>query len=198
MDPNLVMNRLMRLVRFDTTVFDDVRDDVRELIPALAVAGVASLLAGLGAALFFVVNYDDVYRPDNPWLNNFILGGIFMAALYGVWVLIAYVIIVQVYKGSASFQSLFRTMGYAAWPLGLGLLMFIPVLYPMVAIVSVVLLFVMSIYALQAVTNADSTQVVMANLAGLAVFSLVLSIVAFSSDTARIGAGLFAILVDVP
>jgi hypothetical protein len=89
-------------------------------------------------------------------------------------------------------------MGYAAAPLALSLLMFIPVLYPVFAIVPLALVFVLSIYAVQAVTNADSQQVVMANLAGFSVMVLVLSIVAFSSDTSRIGAGLFAILVEMP
>ncbi len=104
----------------------------------------------------------------------------------------------QVYKASADLQSLIRTMGYAAAPLALSLLMFIPVLYPVFAIVPIVLTFVLAIYAVQSVTNADSTQVVMANLAGLAVFVLVLSIVAFSSDETIIGAGLFSILTEIP
>ncbi|MBK7724892.1 MAG: hypothetical protein IPI33_06515 [Dehalococcoidia bacterium] len=159
-------------------------------------AGVSALLAGLGATLFYEFNFD--YGPEKPWLNTFILGGVFMAALYLVWVLIAYVIIVQVYKASADLQSLLRTMGYAAVPLALSVLMFIPVLYPVFAIVPLALLFVMSIYAVQAVTNADSTQVVIANTAGFSVMVLVLSIVAFSSDTTVMGAGLFSILQRIP
>ena len=89
-------------------------------------------------------------------------------------------------------------MGYAEVPLALSVLMFIPVLYPVFAIVPLALLFVMSIYAVQAVTNADSTQVVIANTAGFSVMVLVLSIVAFSSDTTVMGAGLFSILQRIP
>lgn len=196
MDPNVMVNHVLRLVRFDTSVFEEVRDDVNELIPALIIAGISALLAGLGATLFWEFNFD--FGPENAWLNLFILGGVFMAALYAVWVLVVYVMLAQVYKASADVQALFRTMGYAAWPLALSVLMFIPVLYPVFAIGSVVLLFVMSIYAAQAVTSADSTQVVMANLAGLAVWVLVLSIIAFSSDKTTIGAGIFAILWKIP
>lgn len=196
MDPNLILNKIVRLARLDTTVFDDVRDDVNELIPAMIVAAVSSLLAGLGATLFWEFNFD--FSPDKVWLNTFILGGVFMAALYLVWVLIAYVIIVQVYRASADLQSLLRTMGYAAAPLALCLFMFIPVLYPVFAIVPLALLFVLSIYAVQAVTNADSTQVVIANTAGFSVMVLVLSIVAFSSDRTVMGAGLFSILWEIP
>ena len=194
MDPNLIVNRIMRLARLDTTVFDEVRDDANELIPAMIVAGVASLLAGLGAWLFWQVNYDT--SPDGLFLRTFLLGSIFLAALYGVWVLIAYVVLVQVFKASADVQSLLRTMGYAALPLALSLLMFIPILHPVFAIVPLALLFVMSIYAVQSVTNADSTQVVIANAAGFTVMVFVLGIIATSGDVpypdAPIGAGIFA------
>ncbi|MGE3073308.1 MAG: YIP1 family protein [Dehalococcoidia bacterium] len=196
MDPNLILNKVLRLARLDTSVFDEVRDDVNELIPAMIVAGISALLAGLGATLFWEFNFD--YGPDKVWLNTFILGGLFLAALYFVWVLIAYVILVQIYKASADLQSLIRTMGYAAVPLALSLFMFIPVLYPVFALVPIALLFVMSIYAVQAVTNADSTQVVIANTAGLSVMVLVLSIVAFSGDSSIIGAGIFSILYQIP
>ena len=194
MDPNAIINRLIRLAKLDTSVFDEVRDDPAELIPALIIAGVSALLAGLGGFLFWQVNFD--FEPDNLFINTFVMGGIFMAALYGVWVLLTYVVLVQIYKASADLTSLFRTMGYAAAPLALSVLMFIPVLYPVFAILPLVLLFVMSIYAVQAVTNADSTQVVMANLVGMAVFVLVLSMVAFSSDDAYLGAGIFAMLFE--
>ena len=198
MDPNLVINRILRLARLDTTVFDEVRDDVNELIPALVTIAVSALLAGLGAFLFVQVNFDS--KPDGLFLRTFLMGGIFLALLYGVWVLITYVVLVQVYKASADLQSLFRTMGYASIPLALSVLMFIPVLYPVFAIVPIALLFVMCVYATQSVTNADSTQVVIANLAGFAVMVLVLGIVATSGSyaDAPIGAGLFEWVVKIP
>ncbi|MGB4862493.1 MAG: YIP1 family protein [Tepidiformaceae bacterium] len=192
MDPNLILNKIVRLAKLDTTVFDEVRDDVNELIPALIVAGVSALLMGLGTFLWWQFNFDST--PDGLFFRGFIMGSIFLAALYFVWILIAYVLLVQVYKASADLQALIRTMGYAALPLALGVLAFIPVLYPVFAIVPLALVFVMSIYAVQAVTNADSTQVVMANLIGFTVMVLVLGIIATSSDfpDAPIGAGIFA------
>jgi hypothetical protein len=197
MDPNAILNKILRLARLDTTVFDEVRDDANELIPALIVAGVSALLAGLGTFLFWQFHFDGV---EGAFLRSFIMGGIFTALLYVVWVLIAYVMLVQVYKASADLQSLLRTMGYAALPLSLVLLMFIPVLYPIFAIVPFALLFVMSIYAVQSVTNADSTQVVMANTVGFTVMVLVLSIVAWTGDfpDAPIGTGLFAWVQEIP
>jgi len=196
MDPNVILNRIVRLAKLDTTVFDEVRDDTNELVPALIIAAISSLLAGLGAWLFWELG--DFAFIDNAFLNNFLLGGIFMAVMYGVWVLVTYVMLVQVYKASADLQSLFRTMGYAAFPLALCVLMFIPLIYPVFALVPIALTFVLTIYAAQSATNADSRQVVMANLAGLAVFTLVLGFVAFSGDSQPIGAGIFGILWEQP
>jgi len=191
MDPNAVLNKVMRVARLDTTVFDDVRDDQNELIPALVIAGISALLAGLGAFLFFEVND---YNFENTFLNTLLLGSIFLAALYAIWVLIVYVVLVQMFKATADLQSLFRTMGYAALPLSLSLLMFIPILHPVFAIVPIGLLLVMTIYAVQSTTTADSRQVVIANLAGFAVMALVLGIVATTPDSpdAPMGAGLFS------
>ena len=198
MDPNAIFNKILRLAKLDTTVFDEVRDDVNELVPALIVAGVSALLAGLGATLWVVFNFDET--PDGLWLRMFIMGSIFLALLYFVWVLVAYVMLVQVYKASADLQTLVRTMGYAALPLAASVLMFIPVLYPVFALVPLALLFVMSIYAVQSVTNADSTQVVMANLVGFAVMVLVLGVIAMSGDYSDvpIGAGVFSWIPRVP
>jgi hypothetical protein len=197
MDPKALLDKILRLARLDTTVFDEVRDDPNELIPATIVTVVSAMLAGLGAMLFYMVN--SVFGSEDPeglFLRTFLMGGIFLGMLYLGWILIAYVVLVQIFKASADLQSLMRTLGYAALPLSLSLLMFIPVLGPVFAIVPMGLLFVFTIYATQAVTNADSTQVVIANAAGFAAMVLVLGIIATTGDVpypdAPIGAGIFS------
>jgi len=192
MDPNIIINRVARLARLDTSVFDEVRDDPAELTPSMIVALVSCLLAGLGSFLYWQIVPSGT--PDNAFLNAFLLGSVFMAVIFAVMVLVVYVVMAQMYRVEMDLYALFRTSGYAALPLALGVLAFIPVLYPVFAIVPLALVFVMSIYAVQAVTNADSTQVVMANLIGFTVMVLVLGIIATSSDfpDAPIGAGIFA------
>jgi Yip1 domain len=197
MDPNAIINRVLRLARLDTTVFDEVRDDQNELIPAIIVAVVSSFLAGLGALLWWQV-VPDVSKPDNVFLNTFILGSIFMAVLYGVAALIVYVVMAQMYKVQADLQAIIRTMGYAALPLSLSVLMWIPVIWPVFALIPLALLFVMMIYAVQSATGADSTQVVISVTIGFAVMVLVLGIIALSGDLSKapMGAGDFAIMFD--
>lgn len=196
MDPNVIMNRLARLARLDTSVFDEVRDDERETVPAVVIAVVAAFLAGLGAFLWSqVVPEGD---PDGAIVNQLLLGSIFLAAMYGVAAAVAYVVLAQVYKVQADFMAILRTMGYGAVPLALSLLMFIPIVFPIFAIVPLALLFVFMIYALQSASGADSNQVVISALAGFTVMVFVCGLISISTDVAKVpmGAGLFGILTD--
>ncbi|MCZ2111187.1 MAG: YIP1 family protein [Dehalococcoidia bacterium] len=200
MDPNLILNRVMRLARLDTTVFDEVRDDQRETLPAVIVAVVAAFLAGLGAFLWTQIVPDNTYgKLDNSFVNQFILGSIFLAVMYGVAALVAYVVLAQMYKVQADLQAIIRTMGYAAIPLAASLLMLLPIVFPVFAIVPMAALFVMMIYALQSATGADSNQVVMSALIGFAVMVLVCGLIAVSTDLGKapMGAGIFGILFDL-
>ncbi len=196
MDPNVVINRLVRLAKLDTTVFDEVRDDANELIPAIVIAVVSALLAGLGAFMFWKAVAAGT--PDSAFVNQVILGAIFMAVMYGVAVLVVYVVMAQLFKVQVDLQALVRTMGYAAFPLAFSLLMFIPIVWPVFAIVPLALLLVTMIYAVQSATGAESNQVVIASLIGFAVFVLVLGLISSTSDAAKapMGAGLFGIISD--
>ena len=103
MDPNVIINRLVRLMKLDTSVFDEVRDDPKELVPALVICGISALLAGLGAMLFWSTVSD--FEPDSVFVNQLILGSIFMAVMYGVAALVVYVVMAQMYKVQADLQS---------------------------------------------------------------------------------------------
>ena len=116
--------------------------------------------------------------------------------MYGVGALVIYVVLAQMFKLQVDLMSLVREMGYAAIPMALWVLMFIPVLYPLFALMPIALLMVMMIYAVQSVSGADSTEVVIASAIGLGVMILVLGFFSQAGDDAPIGAGIFSILFD--
>lgn len=196
MDPNLILNRVGRLAQLDTTVFDEVKDDYNETIPAVIVAIVSAFLAGLGAFLWGEIAFDGDF--DSAFVNTFLLGSIFLAVVYGAAALVIYVVLVQMYRLQVDLQSLIRVMGYAAIPLAISLLMFIPGIWPVFSLTSLALLFVMMIYAVQSVSNADSKQVIIAVTVGFAVMCLVLGFIALQTDLPDqpMGAGQFTTLFD--
>ena len=191
----VVLDRLLRMLFLDTSVFEEVRDDDRELGSALIVAASACLLAGFGAWMHWEVS--DL-TPANAFVNAFVLGSIFLAAMYGVAALLIYVLMVQFFRVHVDLLAIVRTMGYAAAPLALSAGMFIPVLYPLFALMPLALLLVAMIYAVQSATGARPVQVVASCLIGYGLMVLVLGLVAISSSgpEAPIGAGQFGLYYE--
>ncbi len=183
MDPNVMLLRLKRLARLDTTVFDEVRDDARELIPSLLVVVVSSLLAGVGAWLWLALVGHEGLKIDfgNVFIKIILVGTIFNVVLWGFWVAVTYAVLTGYFKEQCDIQALFRTMGYAAFPLALTFFMLIPGISFGIGLAALVLWFVMSIYAVQSTTSAHSDHVIMSNALGFAVFAIIMAFMARSS-----------------
>ncbi len=190
MDINAIFNRLMRLARLDTSVFDEVRDDARETIPAIVIVAVGSLIAGFGVWLWLLFVKPSGIDVDfvNILLFVWLLGTALTVGLWFAWVGVTFVVLQSVYHEQVDFQSLLRTMGYASFPFAASLLMLIPALSMGFALVPLVAWFVLSIFAVQSASGADSDRVIKANFAGFLVFCLVLGLLARGVG---IGTGVF-------
>lgn len=182
MDPNAVLNRIVRLARLDTTVFDEVKDDEKELVPAVVIVAVSAFIAGIGAWLWLLMVKPDGLDIDygNVIVKIWLLGTVFAVVLWGVWAAVTYFFLVQVFKEQADIQALLRTMGYAAFPLSASILLLLGGIDGLglpIGIAAVVLWFVMTTYAVQATTSAPSNSVVMSNAVGFLVFAVVLGLI---------------------
>jgi len=176
----LTLQRLRRLASVDLDVLDEVRRDHQALLPALVVAGVATLLFGLGGWLWW-------WRSDFPdasriFLQSALLGSVFALALWLAWLLIVVAVLQQVARIVVPVEELVRTAGFAVAPLGLGLLMIIPGISFAMGLVAVGGLVVAMQAAIETATRADRGSAVVANIAGFAVWAGVLSLLATGSD----------------
>jgi hypothetical protein len=179
-DFNLVINRIMRLAQLDTSPFDEVRDDQRETIPAIAIVVISALLAGLGVWIWLILVAPDGLSVDhaNVLVNVLLLGTLVTVALWAVWVGVIAVMLQNFFKEPVDMMALFRTMGYASFPFAVSFLMFLPYLHMGVGLAALVAWFVLSIFAVQAASGADSAKVIKATLAGFLVFAVILGIFA--------------------
>jgi hypothetical protein len=188
MDVNVLMKRIQRLATLDTSVFDEVRGDNAATIPAIVVAVVSTLLFGLGGWLWFLFNVDGADNGD-VFVESFIIGSIISLILWAVWLGITYVLLSQVFRARADVNELVRVFGFAAAPLALGVLMFIPVLDFAIGLTAVALLFGTTFLAVQSATDAPAGRTMVAVAAGFAVWALVLTL--FLSDENLYAPGFF-------
>ena len=180
LDFAILANRLRRLLLLDTTVFDEVRQDPAATLPAVFVVITSTVLAGIGGWLWWLMQG----FPDGGQVlfESVVLGSIFSVALWIVWLLVAYVILTQIFREDADWQQMLRTMGMAAAPLSLSVLMFIPGISFGVGLASVALFFGLTTIAIQSTTAAGPAHVLIANLAGFAIWAIVLGLLVTSES----------------
>lgn len=191
-DFNILADRLQRLLRLDTSVFDEVRVDPAATVPAIFVVAASTVLAGLGGWIWWM--FQDFGDTGKVFIQSVILGSVFSVALWIVWLLLAHVILTQLFREDADWQQMLRTMGMAAAPLALSVGIFIPGIDLGIGLASIALFFGLTTIAIQSVTAASPAHVLVANLAGFAVWAIVLGLLV-TSDT-FLAPGIF--LFDAP
>ena len=180
LDFAILVDRLRRLLLLDTSVFDEVRHDPAATLPAVFVVTVSTALAGLGGWLWWLTQ--DFPDSGQVLFESVVLGSVFSVALWIVWLLVAYVILTQIFREDADWQQMLRTMGMAAAPLSLSLAMFIPGISFGVGLASVALFFGLTTIAIQSTTAAGPAHVLIANLAGFAIWAIVLGLLVTSES----------------
>lgn len=193
-DARVIWRRLRRLARLDATVFSEVRDDPAQTLAAGLVVLGAVLLSALGGWLWLIVETDGL-STGRILVREVLFGAIFGLAVWAVWVIGAHVVLQSVFGRPAPGGRLFRTMGYAAFPVAGSLLMVVPALGFAVGLLTVIAWFAASNAAIEAAApEATRKEVLVANLAGFSLFVVTMSVLA---DAAGIAPGFFVRAADL-
>lgn len=183
---------LLRLARLDLTVFDDVKDDVSATVPTLTVAVVASFLSGLGSWLWWT--FEDFPDAGEVMVKSFLVGSILQVGVWFLWVYVAAMILSRGLGVTADLNRLLRTMALAFAPMSIAVLMLISFLTVPFGVIAVAGTVALTYVAIQAATDAEPQQVMLANIVGFVIFAVVLGILANVSDvynTGGLAPGLF-------
>ena len=96
LDLAILTERLLRLLRLDTTVFDEVRHDPAATVPAISVVVGSNFLAGIGGWIWWIAQ--DFGDGGKVLVQSVFFGTIFSLALWIVWLLVAWVILTQLFR----------------------------------------------------------------------------------------------------
>ncbi len=193
-DLRRIAYRLRRLTRLDSSVFPEVAADKTQTLSAVVVAVTAVLLSALGGWLWLIVDADGL-STGRIAVREFLLGSLFALALWVGWVLVAHMMLESVFGRHAERGRLFRAMGYATLPAAGALLMVIPAVAFALGLLSMMAWFAMSSAAIEsAVPEATRKEVLVANVAGFSLFTVILSLLA---NAAGLAPGFFAHAADL-
>jgi hypothetical protein len=193
---------LGRLARLDLTVFEEIRSSPPATTGAVAVVFGASVMAGIGTWLW-AVQWSGIEATD-VFIRSLVIGSVLQTLAWFIWVYIVFLVLVRAYGARTDFAELIRTMGFAFSPMALSILIAVAgfsVPFGVISIASTVLL---NFFAMQAASNAEPRQALLADLAGFTVFAVVMGVLANIGEVsagggARIGGiapGLFFFDLD--
>ena len=165
-----------RLIRLDLTVFDEVRSNNSATPSAIAIVFVASVMAGIGSWLW-AVQWRGVEATE-VFVKSLVVGSIVQTAVWFIWVYLVFQVLARAYGARTDFYELIRTMGFAFAPVGISILIAInsfAVPFGVAALAGAALL---SFFAIQASSDADARQTLVANFVGFLTFVVVMGVFA--------------------
>ncbi len=181
MSSHQIVEWLRRLVYLDARVFEDVRTNPAATIPGLAFVTVATFISGIGGYLWWETQ--GFGSSQDILVHSTLVGSLIAVVLWGLWLLIVYVMLVYFFRERVYIEQLLRVMGLAATPLAISGLMFIPEISLAIGLASVALTFGLTGVAIQYVTTAGPLRVLAANLCGFFVWAGVLTLLAASGSS---------------
>jgi Yip1 domain len=122
-------DRMLRAARLDVNLYEEVEADTNATSQALMVVVMASLAGGIGAAIGAAMGGGRAVNPIGG-----LVGGV-LSVLLG-WAVLSYVMFfvgTRLFKGTATYGELLRTLGFAYSPGVLLVLSFIPVVGGLIA-----------------------------------------------------------------
>lgn len=164
-----MIERIIRIIKLDFSVFKDIESDPKATTEAAIVVAVASVLSAIGAA--FASN-----RPVPAFLAQ-VIGGL---VGWVVWSYVSHFIGQAMFKGKGTVENMLRVIGYANAPRFLGILGFIPCLGALAALIGAVLALIAGIMAIREGLDLETGQAVIVALVGwvaLFIVSLLISII---------------------
>ena len=188
----LLMQRVRRIFTLDASVYDEIRADRAATVPAAIVVVGATLVFALGGWLWWLINGPDgsvLPGSGEVFLKSVLVGTVLASLLWAAWVAITYVMLNQLFHARADVNELARVMGFAAAPLAVGVLMFLPEIDFAVGLTAVTLLFGSTLIAVQSATDAAPGKALAATAAGFLVWALVLCL--FVTDSNFYAPGFF-------
>jgi hypothetical protein len=187
MNVNELLAVLRRVLLLDRAVFPQVRDDPGLTVPAAAGAGVAVLIAGIGAWLYGQTVWDGV---GFGFFDTVVLGSLFTALLFMAGFGVVYVMLIQVFRIDIAPDALVRLLSAGSLPYAIGLLVCIPDLGFAFGLLSIIGVFCWTLFALRsALPAASELKLALAVVAGMAVWMAIIPFI--SGDGNEFVTGVF-------
>lgn len=150
-----MIDRIVRAIRLDWTVFGEIAKDRDALKEAAIIVAIVTFLSAVGTGLAA----GSLSTFVGAWLAGILVGWI-------GWAIVTYFVGTAVFKGETDIPEMLRVLGYASAPNLLGLLSFIPCVGWVFPLIGGLLALVAGIIAVREAMDFDTSNAIVTVIIG--------------------------------
>jgi hypothetical protein len=153
-----VLDRIIRAIRLDSTLYRQVADDPNTMTEATIIVVVVTFLAGIGSFIGLLIGKAGVGSAILSFFNTWLISGILIGWIG--WAVLTYFVGTTLFKGKTDIPEMMRVLGYASAPRLLGIFGIIPCLGWIAALAGWILSLIAGIIAVRESMEFDTTNAV--------------------------------------
>jgi hypothetical protein len=169
-----VINRIVRVIRLDPTVFREVAEDRKSMTQAAIIVLVVSMMSAIGGFIKALMAGQGFGSSALGFFVQLIVSSILIGWIG--WAVITYFVGTMLFKGKTDIPEMMRVLGFASAPNLLGIFSFIPCVGWLISLAGSILSLVAGFIAIREAMDFDSTKAILTVVIGW-VIALVLSLV---------------------
>jgi hypothetical protein len=121
-----VLNRIIRALRLDPTLYREVAEDQNAMTQAAIIVVVVTFLAGVGSGVGMLIGKATAGQAILSFFNTWLISGILIGWIG--WAILTYFVGTTLFKGRTDIPEMMRVLGFASAPRLLGIFGIIPCL----------------------------------------------------------------------
>jgi len=161
-----LINRMIRAARLDVSLYEEVEADKTATSQAATAVAIVAVAGAIGGALQAAMS-----DTGGNIIGSVIWGLLSALFMWVVWSYLTYFIGTKMFGGTATPGEMLRTLGFASTPGIFNVLVFIPVLGPLVVFITMIWSLVAGVIAVRQALDFDTGKAILtAVIAGLIAF----------------------------
>jgi len=153
-----MINRIMRAIRLDWTVFREIAEDQSAMTQAAIIVAIVTFLSGIGTFIGALIAEAEFGTALLGFFSTWLISGILLGWI--VWSVLTYFVGTLLFKGKTDIPEMMRVLGYANAPNLLGIFGFIPCVGTLIALVGWILSLIAGVIAVREAMEFDTVKAV--------------------------------------
>ena len=152
---------MVRAAKLEPGVYEELERDTGATWEALLVVVIVSVAAGIGGLLA-----GEISGSAGVAITDFAVGVVLAAMAWAEWSLITYFIGTTLFKGTADYGELLRTIGFAYTPNILQIFAFIPILGGLLVLIGAIWALIAGVVAVRQALDFSTTKAILTVIIG--------------------------------